>query len=229
MNVVTSLRDDRSLDFALDGICPHCRAHTVLQRVTGIYTEPSQDTMNHRYPSRSCAAMRCPGCHKYVLAVVTRNPDSNWFSHEAHYPMGTPDQTVSDDIRSDDIKADFREALRCRFVDAYNATVEMCRRAIETSCLELGAPKGLDVNGMIDWVHLQGKITSVLKDTAHKIRLAGNRGAHPSPRVITPEDADAVIEFSRQYFDHVYVHPARLARFDFSKKEIPPSPAEPGP
>lgn len=51
---------------------------------------------------------------------------------------------------------------------------------------------------------------------AHTIRLAGNRGAHP-PRAITAEEADAVIAFTEEYFQHVYVTPAKLARHDFSK------------
>jgi hypothetical protein len=72
---------------------------------------------------------------------------------------------------------------------------------------------------MIDWVHAQGKITTPLKDMAHKIKLGGNRAAHPSDRTLTEGDADAVIEFTGEYFYHVYVMPARMAKFDFDKKK----------
>jgi hypothetical protein len=75
---------------------------------------------------------------------------------------------------------------------------------------------------MIDWVHGQGKITTPLRDMAHKIRLGGDRGAHPSVRTITADDADAVIEFTREYFDAVYVMPARMGKFDFAR----PKPAK---
>jgi hypothetical protein len=75
---------------------------------------------------------------------------------------------------------------------------------------------------MIDRVHAQGKITTPLKDMAHKIKLGGNRGAHPSDKIISEADADAVIEFTREYFQHVYVMPARMSKFDFSRpKKIP--------
>ncbi len=70
---------------------------------------------------------------------------------------------------------------------------------------------------MIDWVHGQGKITTPLKDMAHKIKLGGNRGAHPSDRTLTERDADAVIEFTREYFHHVYVMPAKMAAVNFDK------------
>jgi hypothetical protein len=165
--------------------------------------------------------MWCPGCHNYVLAVVKRNPDSNYFIYEAHYPVGTPDDSVADDIPSH-IKPDFSEALRCRWVKAYNATVEMCRRALQSSCFHLGAPD-TKLEDQIKWLASQQKITAPLEQMAHKVRLGGNRGAHPpadpdSARPVTPEDADAVIEFTRQFFQHVYVMPAQMAKFDFSKK-----------
>lgn len=54
---------------------------------------------------------------------------------------------------------------------------------------------------------------------AHKIKLGGNRGAHPSDKKLTKDDADAVLEFSREYFQHVYVMPARMAKFDFDKRK----------
>ena len=103
-------------------------------------------------------------------------------------------------------------------MNAYNATVEMCRRAIEASCLQLGAKGNDSIEAQIDWVHSQGKITTPLKEMAHKIRLGGNRGAHPSQRIITENDADAIIEFTQEYFDHVYVMLAKMAKFDFSKR-----------
>jgi hypothetical protein len=45
----------------------------------------------------------------------------------------------------------------------------------------------------------------------------GDRGAHPSVRIIEVEDADAVIEFTREYFDHVYVMPAKMGKFNFDR------------
>jgi hypothetical protein len=85
----------------------------------------------------------------------------------------------------------------------------MCRRAIEASCIQLGAKDSLRIEEQIDWVASQGKITSGLQAVAHTIRLAGNRGAHP-PRAITEEEADAVIAFTEEYFQHVYITPAKL-------------------
>jgi len=56
----------------------------------------------------------------------------------------------------------------------------MCRRALEASCLDLGAPKDNVLEKMIDSLEANRKITPYLKEAAHKVRLGGNRGAHPN-------------------------------------------------
>jgi hypothetical protein len=143
-------------------------------------------------------------------------------SYREHYPIGKPNDDVAKEIPSH-IAADFKEALRCRFVEAHNATAEMCRRAVQASCHQLGAPDDKLVK-QIDWLAQQGTITNPLKEMAHRVRLGGNLGAHPpedpnDPEeiVIGPEYSDAVIEFTRDFFQHVYVMPERLKKFTFKK------------
>jgi hypothetical protein len=156
--------------------------------------------------------------------------------------LGAPDQAVADEIPVH-IREDFKEALRCMFVDAHNATAEMCRRAIEASCLDLGAPKKKVLEDMIDWLVDHQRITPDLKQAAHKVRLGGNRGAHPpgealpapAPGVapslptaggsdrdgpverIEKEHAEAIVAFTRHFFQYVYVIPKQLDKYDFSK------------
>ena len=150
-------------------------------------------------------------------------------SYMEHYPIGIPSDGVSPEIPTN-IGADFREALRCRFVDAHNATVEMCRRAVQASCIELKAPTDKKLVHQIDWLAQNGVITTPLKEMAHRVRLGGNLGAHPpeDPEdpgeiIVGPNYSDAVIEFTRDFFQHVYVMPERLKKFTF-KKITPPQP-----
>jgi len=174
------------------------------------------------------AAARCIACNGYILAIIKHVPDDTRTSYhwvyDVHYPLGKPDDTVSGSI-PEGSRLDFQEALRCRWVNAYNAAVEMCRRALESSCIQLGADPKLVLNDMIEWVHAQGKITTPLEDMAHKVKLGGNRAAHPSDRTLTLEDADAVIEFTREYFQHVYVMPAKMAKFNFDRPKTTTPPA----
>jgi hypothetical protein len=229
--VMPEFQAGMTADFSLGGTCPHCRdrvSFSSAERHQPPYSEPIKDEPLWRrwYP-----VMRCAGCSKFILAVLKvketeihhgMNLQRVWeMRYETHYPVGTPDDSV-DAAVPENIAADFREALRCRWVDGYNATVEMCRRALEASCLDLGAKPRLSITQKIDWVHKQGRINKTLKNVAHKIRLGGNRGSHPmiDPKTdspVTPDEADAVLEFTRHYLDHVYVVEKRLARYDFSR------------
>jgi hypothetical protein len=156
------------------------------------------------------------------------NP-AKWVYQE-HYPLGKPNDEVAVEIPQH-IQADYKEALRCRFVDANNATVEMCRRAVQATCIDLKAPADEKLVKQIDWLATSGIITAPLKEMAHRIRLGGNLGAHPpedptdpTEIIIGPQYADAVLEFTRDFFQHVYVMPERLKKFTFKKASVVPSP-----
>lgn len=209
------------------GTCPHAPHESAFLLVTNVRAEP-----NHQW----IGAMQCQGCAKYILAIVQWIPHTSQAIYREHYPLGKPDDSVAPEI-PEHIKPDFKEALRCLWVDAYNATAEMCRRAVEASCIDLGAPDKGGLEDKIDWLEAQRKITPFLKDVAHKIRLGGNRAAHPgapssptsapagtavavpteSISTITLEHAKAIIQFSKEFFHHVYVVPKQLDKYDFSK------------
>jgi Domain of unknown function (DUF4145) len=151
-----------------------------------------------------------------------------------HYPVGTPDDSVALQI-PEAIAEDFKEALRCMFVSAYRATVTMCRRSVQAACVDLKA-KGDNLYSQIDYLADNQQITQPLRQMAHAVRLEGNKGAHPDREKKPPEaqmneqvtqaqpisdnlagvsvdDAEAVIAFTREFFHHVYVMPARLKRY----------------
>ena len=166
----------------------------------------------------------------FILGIVEHFDSSYGYEYLVHYPIGTPDDSAAEEIPPL-IREDFREALRCLFIKAYNATGEMCRRALEASCLDLGAPKKDVLEDMIDWLEEKRIITPGLKAVAHKIRLGGNRCAHPTPpqgnaqpahpiapiEKIEQEHAEAIVDFTRHFFQYVYVTPKQLDKYDFSK------------
>jgi hypothetical protein len=200
--------------------------------VSPAHTEkvPPKQPGGNRYPENSpserfAAVTQCQGCKKYVLAVVTRRahptslgqPSMEPFAYEAHYPMGKPDDSIDDGV-PEDIADDFKEALRCMFVDAYKATVCMCGRALESACSDLRA-SGNTLEEKIDNLEKMRIISLPLKEMAHRIRLTRNRGAHApkneqqATERPTKEHAEALIAFTRQFFLHVYTMPAKLKKF----------------
>lgn len=206
-------------NFSLNGICPHCAEKVCFTAVTPHHIEQMRDGIV------LWAVMQCQGCSSYICGCAKKSsrdsPDAKYLTH---YPIGKPSNTVAAEIPPH-IAADFMEALRCRYVDAYNATVEMCRRAVQASCLHMKAPKDKKLEVQIDWLAENGTITKPLQEMAHRIRLGGNAGAHPPKNgpedeaaiLIDQEYADAVIEFTEDFFHHVHVTPVRLNKYTFKK------------
>lgn len=165
-------------------------------------------------------------CKGFVTVVGQRHKSQGNapYSFNSIYPLGKPNENVETGIPTG-ITEDFKEALRCRWVNAFRATVTMCRRVIQASCLEKKADAKKKLTAQIDELASKGLITQPLRQFAHEVRLEGNDGAHPDPdglNDVTETDADEIIAFTREYLHHVYVMPAMLAR------RKPASPSPPG-
>jgi hypothetical protein len=230
---------DTQGNFALRGLCPYaeCGRPSLFVRIQSTNVGVSPDARPGQTVFRWVAVLQCQACKRYVLGLVDQPQSTISYTYREHYPRGSPDDRVAEEI-PDHIMSDFKEALRCLWIDAYNATAEMCRRALEASCLDLGAPKNKKLEKMIDWLEEQRKITPYLKEAAHNVRLGGNRAAHPpadgpTPSALTStqdesqpsgpvakiekDHAEAIVGFTREFFHHVYVGPSLLSKYDFSK------------
>ncbi len=179
--------------------------------------------------------MQCPGCKDYICGGILKNTgDRQEATYLRHYPIGTPRADVADEV-PEPIASDLREALKCMFLDCFKAAVTMSRRAVQASCREQGA-KGRNLYYEIDDLASQRKITESLKVMAHAVRLVGAKGAHPNKVKpdgekdselaldglddITQEDALAVIEFTKQFFLHIYVMPARAKQYTSKPTQV---------
>ena len=130
---------------------------------------------------------------------------------DKYYPLGDADDSVADAV-PEKIANDFSEALRCFHVKSYKATVTMCRRSIQASAKDLNA-SGKRLIEQIGDLADKGKITEPLKEMAHQIRKIGNDGAHPDDDLlkdVDEQDAAEIVEFVREYFNHIYVMPQTL-------------------
>lgn len=205
----------------LADLCPHCGNTSYFQPVAS-YIENLVGSL------RGVSAAKCQSCKRFVLVVGVRQMNGGAFTLDSVYPLAKPDDEVDSNVPPP-IRADFSEALRCEWIRAYKACVVMCRRTVQAGALKLGAPKNSNLNQQIDWLFDQGKITESLKDFAHEVRLTGNAGAHPDKNSgvvatapvqnaveddaledVTPQDAQDIVEFTREFLHHVYVMPAKL-------------------
>jgi len=236
--------------YILTGECPYRRHDATFHQITDAYRESLEED-----EFQFCAVFKCPTCDKFILGILresrTYEPSESGSgmnqvfhaTYETHYPLGSPDDSFEEGIPLS-IGNCLSEALRCMGVNAFNAAAEMCRRAIEGSCILLGAPRSKNkLMDKIDWLVQQQEITPFLGQVAHKIRLGGDRGAHfpdsestasADEEIIGKEQAQAIIKFTREYLHHVYVVRRELGEYDFSKsgaaqakkdqKGLPPAP-----
>ena len=142
------------------GVCPHCDYPSYFKMATSLNTSYIRSIENI-----SCVA-ECQNCGGPILLVGFKDSHSGSYEYWAHYPEGKPNESIPDEIPKE-IGEDFKEALRCQFVKAYKATAIMCRRALQSSCQELGADDDR-LASQIDDLAEKGKITVALKDMAHR-------------------------------------------------------------
>ena len=192
------------------GECPHCSDRSYMRPVGGPYLEANP----HQRGNEIANAAQCESCKEFVLVVGDRNQTGNQVPYTLVnvYPLGKPDDRVPEAVPQV-IAADFKEALRCHWIQAYKATVGMCRRAVQATALEKKASAKKTLVDQIDELAAKGIITEPLKRMAHEVRLTGNVGAHPDEdglKDVTEQDASDVVEFTREVFHHVYVMPAKL-------------------
>jgi uncharacterized protein DUF4145 len=191
------------------GTCPHCSFKSYFRPLNAAYTEQDSGNQNRYW---ICNAAQCESCKGFVLVVGRKvGIHHQAWGLEGVYPLGKPNDSVPPEVPKL-IADDFREALRCEWVKAYKATVAMCRRALQASCVELKA-KDAKLIDQIDELAANGAITTSLKDIAHQIRSVGNDGAHPGKdglNDVSQQDASDIIEFTREFLHHVFVVPARL-------------------
>lgn len=116
---------------------------------------------------------------------------------------------------SEHIHEDSRESLieakKCASVQAWNATVAMCRRAIQAACVEKGANEKDKIYQQIDYLRDEGYITRGLHESATVVRWTGNSGAHPDGVKIDQQHAEEALHLAEEILRLLYEVPARTA------------------
>lgn len=214
---IVNFPQDKFTKIAVSGACPHCSVTSFFQPVQIHMEKPV--TKGNAWEQRAASICECCNCKQFILVVGVRitgtgvsldntgNVNSA-FTFIGAFPMGKPNDAADESI-PEGVREDFKEAKRCHFIQAYKATVIMCRRVLESSADDLGA-KGASLREQIDDLFKTGKITQSLRDFAHHLRMTGNKGAHADVDSVSAEDAADMIQFTNQHLDFVYVMPAKL-------------------
>lgn len=113
-----------------------------------------------------------------------------------------------------EIANDYIEAVRCFSVEAYNATAVMCRRAVETAAILLGADLDLNLYQKIIYLKDRGLHNSLVQ-LATQIRLLGNvpaahRDRQQFLRNVSREECQTLLDFLEEFLQSLYIRPAKI-------------------
>lgn len=168
--------------------------------------------------------MMCSACERpTTVAAAYPNPTPGQtmvsYTGKALAEVITPPATrteVSLEHVPSEIVSDYREAIRCLQAQAYKGTAVLARRAVEAICdhlLELLAEAPRKVRegvlwDKIDHLRSQNELTNKLASLAHKVRVFGKYGAHPTDDgldEVTKKDAERALIFLEQLLQHVFI------------------------
>ena len=210
----------------LTGFCPYCKKlvhfswchtgneheHHVINRYLGKYYIENKVGI--------WAMAECPSCDNIVL--IKMKIDSSGYDNDALVlveiiPALLPNPT--DDRVKREIKIDIDEAKICFSVKAYRACAIMCRRALQTICMDNGATPDATLEDQIKELLDNGTITKKIADWATSVRWVGNDAAHPGNEEVTLEDADKILKLTEQIANNLYVTDALSTEVDKTHKK----------
>ena len=201
-------------------ICPHCRVKSHLTPATHSWSRED----------RVWVLQKCDNCRRLVLTIFKWTGSIIAEPGRGNIPTlnGLPEDVfpyfrlVPDLSIPQEIAEDYSEALLCFSADAFDASVVMSRRAIETAAILLGAKPEDTLRDKIK--HLASKgLEQSLVDFATEIRLLGNvPGAHPDKhdllRKVQPDECKDVLDFLEAFLESLYIRPAKIQKLK-SKRE----------
>lgn len=170
---------------------------------------------------------RCVPCKKLILETH-RFKQNEYSSKEQLESAGWQNKFPTDNISISnkfeesvpvDVVEDFKEGAICLSNKCFRASVAMFRRSLQSSLVERGANSSEDLMAQIKNANF---LTQDIKDWAHNIRIFGNWGAHPQDdnlKDVNEKLAEETQSFIEEFFNYVYVMPARVA--NARQKNIP--------
>ncbi|MCF2716844.1 DUF4145 domain-containing protein [Paenibacillus sp. UKAQ_18] len=191
--------------------CPFCdiTVEAVEKGTVIIYMDEIQD--------KKTVLLECPKCGEAIGAqqrMVYFNGTSDWSRAIRIWPSAQRNLSVE---LPDIVSISLEEAEKCYKATAYLACAVMCRRVIESICLDKQVKKNSIFSGLKELLDTK-VIDEKIYEWSNVLRLHGNIGAHPSSENINKEDATDLLEFTIAICDYIYVLTKKFD--DFMNRKI---------
>lgn len=184
--------------------CPYCNRFTSIRYATQkiCFADGTEEIYKSNTIDRSGSTWSICFCN-YCQSVLLLNERTG-----SIYPNPRP--VPSDSRIPDDLRIDLDEAKLCLSIDCHRACCVMCRRAIQTACMNKGG-EGRDLFSQIDDLAHKRVITKDLADFAHTVRALGRDAAHPDFGPVEKEDAEDCLALTVQFLNTLFVTPTIAA------------------
>ncbi len=184
--------------------CPHCSVFKPNLSYTGQeLTTKNFENMNER----RWKTYKCSKCGGVVLAYSsTKNIGV------INYFPSTQNESFDFEYLEDNVKEDFKEALKCYSNQCYNAFASMCRRTIQSAGKILGANGKDKVKKQIQELKEIASIDDDTYNILEQIIIAGHDGAHPHLPSLTSERATILLVLMKDVLNELFVRKARVKK-----------------
>ncbi|XOB41335.1 MAG: DUF4145 domain-containing protein [Candidatus Nealsonbacteria bacterium] len=190
--------------------CPTCESKVGAEVLSGIsFFDEGPDVTLVVY------LLKCPVCSLPICAVsemeiggVIDNPEWEEGLLERVWPY--PKKNFFDLPTS--VKQSLEEAGKCFNVNANLACSVMCRRTLESLCVDL-AVSAKSLPDKLKELKTEGIIDGRLAEWGEALRQMGNIGAHASKKHISKQDARDVLDFTIAICDYVYTLTGKYDKF----------------
>lgn len=164
-------------------------------------------------PERIGIAYRCDSCNDpiFLRFSASYDPANGCVSVSDNYEeIERPAETFDFKYLPSDVGEDFAEALSCYSSRLLNAFAAMCRRTIQSVCIQLGAT-GSDkiitqLKDLKELAEIEDETFSILK----QIIIDGHDGAHPHLPKLNASRAAVLLELIKDVLYQLYVRPGKL-------------------
>lgn len=206
-------------DNSFDVFCPTCN---ILVEVKTLCSGEDQDNLDlnssislidSNYEYREYTVGICSRCKspffKQSIFLVYGSEFVNLSEERILFP--SPPNTLLGNLPNSVDRA-FTQASKCYKSGFYDASVLMCRRALEATCKSLGAT-GKNLFQKIVDLKNKGHIDLKLNEWADSVRMVGNKAAHEVEKAISKEDAQDILDFTEALLLYTFTLDTKFQAF----------------
>ncbi len=200
-------------------ICPHCGDSTSLI----LTSPPDYETLRKYSPQNIGIAFMCSSCFEpiFLKFKVDKFDSLNVFISNEYDLIENPKIDFEFEYLPKEVLKDFKEALNCYSIRAFNAFASMSRRVIQSTCEHLGAKGKSKVQHQIQDLKEIAEIDEGTYEILQQIILNGHDGAHPHLPPLSSQRAEILLEFLKDVVYQLYVRKGKIKKAsELRQKEI---------